>query len=128
MPVIPFSEVEKHNSKGSCWVVLNGKVYDLTSFLAEHPGGAKVITKWAGKDGSRAFNPIHPSDIVTKLGFDHLLGASHAPSFLLSHDVSLAQWETSIRRPLPPNQSPMLLPHPSPHPTTLCRNRHSRLA
>ena len=69
---ISFSEVQQHNSKADCWVVINSKVYDLTPFLSEHPGGARVITKWAGKDGSRAFNPIHPPDIVSKLGFDHL--------------------------------------------------------
>jgi cytochrome b involved in lipid metabolism len=28
--MIPYSEVQKHDSKDDCWVVLNGKIYDLT--------------------------------------------------------------------------------------------------
>jgi L-lactate dehydrogenase (cytochrome) len=60
-------EVAQHNTPESCWVVLNGKVYDLTSFYAEHPGGASLITKNAGKDASALFNPVHPKDIVERL-------------------------------------------------------------
>jgi L-lactate dehydrogenase (cytochrome) len=28
--LIPYSEVNKHDNEGDCWVVINGKVYDLT--------------------------------------------------------------------------------------------------
>lgn len=28
--LIPFSEVQKHNTKDDCWVVIEGRVYDLT--------------------------------------------------------------------------------------------------
>jgi L-lactate dehydrogenase (cytochrome) len=28
--LIPYGEVQKHNTPEDCWVVLNGKVYDLT--------------------------------------------------------------------------------------------------
>ncbi|KAJ3337743.1 hypothetical protein HDU93_000633 [Gonapodya sp. JEL0774] len=66
-PLISAVEVSKHNTKSDCWVILNGEVYDLTNFLPEHPAGANIILKYAGKDGSKAFNPIHPSDIIQKL-------------------------------------------------------------
>ncbi|KAL0083013.1 FMN-dependent dehydrogenase-domain-containing protein [Phycomyces blakesleeanus] len=49
------------------WVILHGKVYDLTYFLPEHPGGQKIILKYAGKDATSAFEPIHPIDIITRL-------------------------------------------------------------
>ncbi|PGH15490.1 hypothetical protein AJ80_05507 [Polytolypa hystricis UAMH7299] len=53
-------EVAKHNSAESCWVVLYGKVYDVTDFLPDHPGGASIILKLAGKDATEEFDPVHP--------------------------------------------------------------------
>jgi L-lactate dehydrogenase (cytochrome) len=48
------------------WVIIHGKVYDLTQFLPEHPGGQKIIMKYAGKDATSAFEPIHPPDIIQR--------------------------------------------------------------
>lgn len=58
--------VSQHNTRDDLWVVLNGKVYDLTEFLTHHPGGQKVILKYAGKDATKIFTPIHPPDAVDK--------------------------------------------------------------
>lgn len=53
-------EVAQHTSPESCWVVLYGDVYDVTSFIPEHPGGSKIILKLAGRDATEEFDPIHP--------------------------------------------------------------------
>ena len=45
---IDGAEVAKHDNKKSCWIVLDSKVYDVSSFLHEHPGGAPIILKNAG--------------------------------------------------------------------------------
>ncbi|WEW61796.1 FMN-dependent alpha-hydroxy acid dehydrogenase family protein [Emydomyces testavorans] len=55
------SLVAKHNTVDSCWVVLYGKVYDVTDFLPDHPGGASIILKLAGKDATEEYDPIHPT-------------------------------------------------------------------
>ena len=60
------AEVAKHNSKDSCWVIIHGRAYDVTDFLPEHPGGQKIILKYAGKDATEEFEPIHPPDTVDK--------------------------------------------------------------
>jgi L-lactate dehydrogenase (cytochrome) len=60
-------EVAQHSTAEDCWVVLNGQAYDMTGFLEDHPGGAGIIVKYAGRDASRAFNPIHPKNIVDTL-------------------------------------------------------------
>ncbi|KAJ5937271.1 FMN-dependent dehydrogenase-domain-containing protein [Penicillium verhagenii] len=59
--VFDAAEVAKHNNSKSCWVVLYGKVYDVTDFVAEHPGGANVILRLAGKDATEEFDPVHPA-------------------------------------------------------------------
>ncbi|KAL5482343.1 hypothetical protein ACEPAI_8937 [Sanghuangporus weigelae] len=64
--VLSLDEVAKHNSAKSCWVIIKNKVYDVTDFLPEHPGGAKIILKYAGKDATEAYEPIHPPDALTK--------------------------------------------------------------
>ena len=53
---IPMTEVAKHNSKTDCWVVVDGQVLDVTSFLGEHPGGELAILTFAGKDATEEFN------------------------------------------------------------------------
>lgn len=64
--MLTIEEIKKHNSKNDCWVIVHGKVYDVSDFLGEHPGGSAIILKYAGKDATKAFDPIHPSDTLTK--------------------------------------------------------------
>jgi L-lactate dehydrogenase (cytochrome) len=59
-------DIAKHNSRESCWVIIHGKAYDVTEFLPEHPGGPKIILKYAGKDATEEFEPIHPPDTLDK--------------------------------------------------------------
>jgi len=59
-------EIAKHNSRESCWVIIHGKAYDVTEFLPEHPGGPKIILKYAGKDATEEYAPIHPPDTLDK--------------------------------------------------------------
>ncbi|KAF1999982.1 hypothetical protein P154DRAFT_522767 [Amniculicola lignicola CBS 123094] len=59
-------QVAEHHSRDSCWVIVHGKAYDVTEFLPEHPGGPKIILKYAGKDATEEFEPIHPPDTLDK--------------------------------------------------------------
>lgn len=43
-------DLATHASSSSCWVSRNGKVYDVTKFLDDHPGGDDLVLKYAGKD------------------------------------------------------------------------------
>ncbi|KAJ3513974.1 hypothetical protein NLJ89_g2633 [Agrocybe chaxingu] len=58
-------EVAQHNTRESCWIVVHGNVYDVTDFLDDHPGGSKIILKYAGKDATQEYDPIHPPDAIT---------------------------------------------------------------
>lgn len=45
-------EVALHCTKEDCWMIIDGKVYDLTSYFPFHPGGVRALLKFAGKDGT----------------------------------------------------------------------------
>ena len=53
------SEIKTHNLKSDCWSIVNGNVYNLTTYVQRHPGGASVIANICGKDGSKAFVNEH---------------------------------------------------------------------
>lgn len=53
------SEIKTHNLKSDCWSIVNANVYNLTTYVQSHPGGASVIAKICGKDGSNAFVNQH---------------------------------------------------------------------
>ncbi|XP_051145711.1 cytochrome b5 [Andrographis paniculata] len=50
-----MEEASQHNTGGDCWVVIDGKVYDVSSYLDEHPGGDDVLIRAAGKDATEEF-------------------------------------------------------------------------
>lgn len=54
-----LADVAAHKDGTSCWTAINGEVYDLTSWIAQHPGGEGAILSICGKDGSDAFNNQH---------------------------------------------------------------------
>ncbi|CAN8102218.1 unnamed protein product [Discula destructiva] len=61
------SEVATHKSADSCWLVIHGKVYDVSRFLNKHPGGRTILLKQAGADATSEFNKIHSEDVVEDL-------------------------------------------------------------
>ena len=61
-----LEEVAQHKTDKDCWVVVNGKVLDVTDFMADHPGGKKAIMLFAGKDASEEFNMLHKPDVLVK--------------------------------------------------------------
>merc|ERR1719330_724109 len=69
-----MEEVAKHVTKGDCWVVLNGRVLDVTNFLPNHPGGELAILTFAGKDATAEFDMIHPPDVIEKYAPDAVIG------------------------------------------------------
>ncbi len=54
-----LAEVAMHNTQSDCWTTVNGGVYDVTSWIGQHPGGARAIISMCGVDGSSGFNGQH---------------------------------------------------------------------
>ena len=71
--VITAEEVKQHNRAGDCWLIIKSKVYDVTPYVEEHPGG-RAILRHAGGDATKGFfGPQHP-DRVFDLIEDFLVG------------------------------------------------------
>ncbi|CCM00779.1 uncharacterized protein FIBRA_02821 [Fibroporia radiculosa] len=103
---ITYQEVQRHSTSESCWVIINGQVYDATSVLKWHPGGAGVIVRNSGKDATKAFVPIHPPDTLQQLPIAAHLGP-----------VDPATMPTDAHQPteeeLRVAEARKLIPHPS---------------
>ncbi|RCN26486.1 putative cytochrome b5 [Ancylostoma caninum] len=62
-PTLTRKEVSQHNTNKSAWFVVGNKVYDVTKFLDEHPGGCEVLLEQAGRDATEAFEDVgHSTD------------------------------------------------------------------
>jgi cytochrome b involved in lipid metabolism len=64
--MLSWEEVGKHNSRESCWVVIRGEAYDVTAFVDDHPGGAKSLLRYGGKDGTEEYESLHPLGTIEK--------------------------------------------------------------
>jgi Cytochrome b5-like Heme/Steroid binding domain len=84
------AQVAAHNKDGDCWIIIDGKVYDVSEFLATHPvrgewwdrvvmgaqrfwrwfvcvqGGKAVVLKVGGSDASRQFKMLHDSSVLVE--------------------------------------------------------------
>jgi len=114
--VLTAAEVAKHNSASSCWMIINNKVYDVTTYVNMHPGGASTVLEACGKDGTALYdtkgsrNRPHSSyaDSLLKLFYvgdlNQAIGnSSSANNSISSANVSLPPTQVP---PVPPAQQP----------------------
>lgn len=52
LPCYTRQEVSGHKKLGDCWIVIDGEVYNVTSWLKKHPGGARLLMHYAGEDAT----------------------------------------------------------------------------
>uniref|UniRef100_A0A3B1ICS0 Cytochrome b5 n=1 Tax=Astyanax mexicanus TaxID=7994 RepID=A0A3B1ICS0_ASTMX len=72
-----LSEVEERNSFKSTWIIINHKVYDVTKFLEEHPGGEEVLREQAGGDATESFEDVGHSTDAREMAKSLLIGELH---------------------------------------------------
>jgi cytochrome b involved in lipid metabolism len=65
MPTFTRSEVAQHNTDKDCWVIISDKVYNVTTFLDDHPGGKRAIMMYAGKDATVSVCLLHPPRVAS---------------------------------------------------------------
>ncbi|TPX15702.1 uncharacterized protein E0L32_000036 [Thyridium curvatum] len=61
------AEVAKHkDEKEGMFIIVDDGVYDVAGFLEEHPGGAKILKRMAGKDATKQFWKYHNQKVLDK--------------------------------------------------------------
>lgn len=85
-----YREISKHNSEEDCWVIIHDKVYDVTSFLTEHPGGPILITDYAGFDATKAFDDQEHSESAKRMLAKYLVGGVDTSSPQVQASVASA--------------------------------------
>ena len=73
-----LEEVAEHTiAKGedkSIWIVIHDRVYDVTKFLDEHPGGKAIMIVNAGIDSTEVFEDVGHSSDAREMLKEYLIG------------------------------------------------------
>ncbi|KAJ3479997.1 hypothetical protein NLI96_g8668 [Meripilus lineatus] len=72
--IVTYEELKANNHKKSLYLLLHEKVYDVTKFIDEHPGGDEVILAETSKDATEAFEDVGHSDEARALLTDMFVG------------------------------------------------------
>lgn len=78
VPVYSLKEVAAHKQKNDMWIVVHGKVYDVSNYFQDHPGGAEVIEEVAGTDATVAFEDVGHSEDAREMLQPMLVGVLNA--------------------------------------------------
>jgi L-lactate dehydrogenase (cytochrome) len=62
--LLATKEIAKHNNPDDAWIVINDEVWDVTAFAPQHPGGAGLILKYAGRDATKAYAEYHSPSVA----------------------------------------------------------------
>ena len=78
LKIFSLEEVEKHKQASgddkSIWMVIHDKVYDVTKFLDEHPGGEEILVEHAGQDATEPFEDVGHSTDARDMMKEYLIG------------------------------------------------------
>lgn len=58
-PSYTLAQVETHAGSSSCWTIVGTNVYNVTSWINQHPGGAEAILGMCGRDATSTFENQH---------------------------------------------------------------------
>ncbi|EIE91053.1 hypothetical protein G6F49_006953 [Rhizopus delemar] len=66
LKVFTRDEVAKHNTENDCWIIIDGAVYNVTTFAQLHPGGTQILLELGGKDVTDDFYGLHKQEVLVK--------------------------------------------------------------
>jgi hypothetical protein len=73
--LITEAELAEHCTAESCWLAIEGSVYDVTRFLSAHPGGAGAVLAAAGADATAQFTAFHRKTVLSEVAAQYVCHA-----------------------------------------------------
>ncbi len=52
---VSSAELAQHARFADCWMAIRGSVYDVSTYLPEHPSRPEVVLPWCGREASEAY-------------------------------------------------------------------------
>lgn len=65
-PFITRAKLATHKERDDAWMSIHGKVYDVSKYLEDHPGGEEVLMDRAGMDATEDFEDVGHSNDARK--------------------------------------------------------------
>mmetsp|Transcript_11890 Transcript_11890/g.22263 ORF Transcript_11890/g.22263 Transcript_11890/m.22263 type:complete len:550 (+) Transcript_11890:6306-7955(+) len=93
--LITSSFLATKNSIDECWIAYEGKVYDVTHWLAKHPGGIRSIMSAAGSDATSVMKSLHAPNTL-----EHFMKRIRKVGVLAVDNVSLNRVDASVQENL----------------------------
>ena len=62
-----MEQIAEHNKPDDLWIVIDGKVFDVSKWAIYHPGGHLCLENVAGADATDAFENYHPACVRARL-------------------------------------------------------------
>lgn len=59
-----WEQLAEHNTEKDVYIAVRGKVYDVTSYVANHPGGSSQLLLGAGRDATHVFESYHKPETI----------------------------------------------------------------
>ncbi|XP_042220142.1 cytochrome b5-like isoform X2 [Homarus americanus] len=89
-----LADVLEHTKNDSCWIVIHDKVYDVTKFLDEHPGGEEVLLEQAGGDSTEGFEDVGHSTDAREMMKEYFIGELVEEDRKNTKDTGPKPWAT----------------------------------
>lgn len=65
-PFITKAALKEHSKREDVWMTIHSKVYNVTKYLEDHPGGEEVLLDRAGDDATEDFEDVGHSGEARK--------------------------------------------------------------
>ncbi|KAI8901905.1 hypothetical protein BC833DRAFT_521659 [Globomyces pollinis-pini] len=98
-----MDEVAAHHTASSVWVVVAGKVYDVTEFMEDHPGGGEIILQFGGQDITKVLQDVNEhlhSDLAYEMLTDYCIGLLETSSIKTTEKVEEKAEFIDISKPM----------------------------